>query len=164
MKPSPLWVRLRNLQLFRQLMIAIMAELALLTSAAQIIDLGLRAASSMNKLVAKLQHAPKAVENAQQQIKAIVQICQGIEAKNISQHPHSPLASDLGHCLTNCSIPIRELEHIMTQLERKSSDTKFRRVWKAICTVKREEEIKNVVKRLEIAKGNLTLCLCRENL
>ena len=87
-----------------------MAEFAALASIMQLTDVCFRAALSIDRLVARLRHAPKTIRNAQEQLATITRIVEPFQNERVSQQnlPSSTFL-DLNRCLEDCYKPIEVL-------------------------------------------------------
>ena len=140
-----------------------MAEFGIVASAIQLADIGARTALSISRLVSQLRHAHETVQKAGQQLENIRQLASFIEQTHATRPAlHTSIPSALEKCMQDCFDPIRELDRMLVPLIYTITDRKQDRAHKAILTVKTKSQIEVVVNRIEVAKGNLLLCICNE--
>ena len=97
--------------------------------------------------------------------KSITSISEIIEANHTSlQNQSNGTISILKKCIDDCSQTVRELKDLNDPLERKVSDSKLRKAWRSVVTIKKEHEIALVLSWIEIVKSNLVQCFSSQNL
>ena len=135
-----------------------MAEVAIVASAIQFIDVGGRLLLSLSRLCSKVHHVPEKIENLRATLQHLLIIAEVVKSNHVSSYAGSQAAEFNLACSESIKL-IKELASLLDNLTAVVDDGPFRRTWKAIVAVKKEKEILDICERLEQYKTTLSLWL-----
>ena len=139
-----------------------MAELGLIASAVQLVDVGGRLLISLSQLVSNVRDAPKKILILQQEVVEIEALTQLIRANpNITAQSNSSLDVSI---LSNATETIQRLQRILDKLKITPNDCTSQKVWKTVVSVKKEKALEALCRELERHKSTLLIWSEKNNL
>ena len=135
-----------------------MAEIAIVASAIQFIDVGSRLLLGLSRIYSKIDHVPEKIEKSQATLRQLLVVAEVVKSNHVNSYTGSQAAEFSSAC-SECIKLVKDLASLFDNLTVATDDGPFRRTWKAIVAVKREKEILGICDRLEQYKATLSLWL-----
>ena len=139
-----------------------MAELGVIASAVQLVDVGGRLLISLSRLVSNVRDAPNKILVLQQEVEQIEALVRLIRTNpDVVAQSSSPLDVSI---LSNAVEAIEQLQRILDELNIAPNDRVPRRVWKGLLSVKKEKALEALCRELERHKSTLIVWFEKNNL
>ena len=135
-----------------------MAEVAIVASAIQFIDVGGRLLLGLSQICSKVHHVPEKIEKSRATLQHLLVVAEVVKSNHVSSYAGSQ-AVEFNLACSECIKLIKEFASLLNGLTAATNDGPFRRTWKAIVAIKKEKEILDICERLEQYKTTLSLWL-----